>query len=173
MDIVADNWRWMADSDGQWLCLRTNSAQRLCEGLEAGKVYELSIKQKRKKRSLDANAYAWVLIDKLAEKLGRSKIEIYRQYIRDIGGVSETVCVLKKAAEKLVDGWKKNGIGWQADTIPSKIDGCVNVVLYFGSSTYDTAQMSRLIDMIVQDCKQFGIETMTPFELDALKERWQ
>lgn len=173
MELVADSWRWMADSDGQWLCLRTSSAHRMCEQMETGKAYKVVVTPQRKKRSLDANAYAWVLIDKLAEKLGRSKIEIYRQYIRDIGGVSETVCVLEKAAEKLVDGWEKNGIGWQAETVPSKIEGCVNVVLYFGSSTYETAQMSRLIDMIVQDCKAQGIETMTPFELDALKERWK
>lgn len=172
MDLVADAWRWMADSDGQWLCLRTNSAHKMCENMETGKTYEVVVKPQRKKRSLDANAYAWVLIDRLAEKLGRTKTEIYREYIREIGGVSETVCVLEKAAEKLIEGWEKNGIGWQAETMQSKIDGCVNVVLYFGSSTYDTAQMSRLIDMIVQDCKAQGIETMTPFELDALKERW-
>ena len=58
------------------------------------------------------------------------------------------------------------------DVNPSKIEGCKNVTLYYGSSTYDTRQMSRLIDLVVQDCKEQGIETMTPFELDALKERW-
>ena len=173
MELVADAWRWMADSDGQWLCLRTNAAHRMCESMETGKTYKVVVSQERKKRSLDANAYAWVLIDKLAEKLGRSKIDIYRQYIREIGGVSETVCVLEKAAEKLIEGWENNGIGWQAETIPSKIDGCTNVILYFGSSTYDTAQMSRLIDMVIFDCKEQGIETLTPFELDALKERWR
>ena len=173
MEFLSDNWRWTMDQDGQWLCFRTNGASGLCDQMEGGKEYKVVVAQHRKKRSLDANAYAWVLIDKLAEKLGRTKTDIYRQYIREIGGVSETVCVLEKAADKLMDGWAKNGIGWQSDTIPSKIDGCVNVVLYFGSSTYDSAQMSRLIDMIVQDCKEQGIETMTPQELDALKERWQ
>lgn len=173
MEFVSDGWRWTVDQDGQWLCLRIGGASRLCEQLEEGKVYKVVVTPQRKKRSLDANAYAWVLIDKLAEKLGRTKTEIYRQYVQEIGGVSETVCVLEKAAEKLIDGWAKNGIGWQSETIPSKIDGCVNVILYFGSSTYDTAQMSRLIDLIVQDCKQQGIETMTPQELDALKERWR
>lgn len=173
MEFASDGWRWTVDQDGQWLCLRTSGASRLCEHLEEGKVYKVVVKPQRNKRSLDANAYAWVLINKLAEKLGRTKTEIYRQYVREIGGVSETVCVLEKAADKLIDGWAKNGIGWQSETIPSKIDGCVNVILYFGSSTYDTAQMSRLIDLIVQDCKQQGIETMTPQELDALKERWK
>lgn len=141
-------------------------------GMQDGKTYIVTVKEQRKGRSLDANAYCWVLLDKLAEKLSIPKTEIYRRYIREIGGNSETVCVLEKAADKLCEGWEHNGIGWQAERIPSKIEGCVNVVLYYGSSTYDTKQMSRLIDMVVQDCKSFGIETLTPQELDRMKDRW-
>lgn len=47
------------------------------------------------------------------------------------------------------------------------------MILYYGSSTYDMAQMSRLINLIVEDCKAQGIETMTPYELDALIGRWE
>lgn len=172
MELVADSWRWMADSEGRWLCLRTNSAQRMCEDMEIGKVYEVVVKPKRKKRSLDANAYAWVLIDKLAEKLSIPKTAVYQQYIKEIGGNSETACVLDRAVDKLIDGWGRNGIGWIAETMPSKIDGCTNVTLYYGSSTYDSRQMARFIDLIVQDCKTNDIETLTPWELDGLKERW-
>lgn len=50
--------------------------------------------------------------------------------------------------------------------------GYNNIRSYISSSDYDTEQMSRLIDMVVQDCKAEGIETMTPQELDALKSRW-
>lgn len=136
------------------------------------KDVSITIKKYRQKRSLDANAYCWVLIDKLAEVTGEPKETIYRQAIRNIGGVSETVCVQDKAVQKLRDGWERNGLGWQTDTYPSKIPGCTNVVLYYGSSTYDTAQMARLIDLIVYDCKLQGIETLTPQELDAMKDRW-
>jgi len=83
--------------------------------------------------------------------------------------VSETVCVQDKAVDRLRQGWEQNGIGWQTDTMPSKLKGCTNVILYYGSSTYDTQQMSLLIDHIVQDAKALGIETMTPAELEALK----
>ena len=58
------------------------------------------------------------------------------------------------------------------EILPSKIAGCVNVVLYYGSSTYDSAQMSRLIDLVVQECQAQGIETKTPEELALLKEDW-
>lgn len=130
------------------------------------------LKPWREKRSLDANAYFWVLCDKLAEKTGQTKTDIYRTAIRDIGGNSETYCGRTEAVEKLCSVWRQNGLGWQAEVFDSKLDGCTNAVLYYGSSVYDNAQMSRLIDNIVQDCKAVGIETLTPEQLDKLKESW-
>lgn len=170
--VKVDGFRWFSDPSGEWVCFRTKSARSVCENMVEGKAYECTIKEHRPRRSLDANAYAWVLMDKLASKIGIPKTEIYRNVIREIGGNSDTVCVLESAADKLIEGWSKNGIGWTAEKGKSKIDGCVNVTLYFGSSTYDSKQMSRLIDLVVSECKDNGIETLTPFELDALKERW-
>ena len=137
--------------------------------LEDGKAYTVEIKEKKEKRSREANAYAWVLLDKLAEKLHIPKEDIYRDFVKNIGGNSEIVCVQNKAVERLCEGWKRNGIGWVTDTFESKIDGCTNVILYYGSSTYDTAQMHRLIDLIVQECKQQDIETLTEEEIARLR----
>lgn len=145
----------------------------LISSLDNNKTYAVEVKQHKKQRSLDANAYCWVLIDKLSEKLNVSKTEIYRQAIKEIGGNSETVCVPTKSVNKVCEGWKHNGIGWQTETFKSKIDGCTNVILYYGSSSYNTNQMSMLIDNIVQDCKALDIETLTPKELQALKDGWK
>lgn len=133
----------------------------------------VDLKKFRQKRSLDANSYCWVLLDKLAETTGRGKTDLYRHYIKDVGGNSETVCVVNKAAEKLREGWEHNGLGWATDTMPSKLEGCTNVILYYGSSTYDTAQMARLIDLIVQDCRALGVETLPPYKLAAMVEEWK
>lgn len=135
--------------------------------------YVAELKKANKKRSLDANAYFWSLTDKLAAKLGVTKTEIYRNAIREIGGVSEQYCGKPEAIEKLCRTWERTGIGWLTETYPSKIPACLNATLYYGSSTYDSAQMSRLIDNIVQDCKAQGIETMTPEELERLNDDWQ
>ena len=137
------------------------------------KTLSIEVKPYRAKRSLDANAYFFVLADKLAAKLGTSKEEVYRNAVRDIGGVSEIVCVKNEAVERLCEGWSKNGIAWQTETFPSKIDGCTNVILYYGSSTYTTDQMSRLIDHIVQDCKAVGIETMTTNAIAEMLSLWE
>lgn len=133
----------------------------------------VEIKKYRKRRSLDANAYAWVLMDRLAPALRLTKEEIYREMIRNIGGVSETVCVKDEAVERLCFGWSRNGLGWFTDTFPSKLQGCTNVILYYGSSTYDTKQMSDLIDAIVYACREHGIETATPDELAKYKDEWR
>lgn len=145
----------------------TKIAQVL-QNLEDGKSYIITIAEDKQKRSRSANNYAWQLLDKLAVKLRKPKTEIYKDMIKEIGGNNEVVCVQNMAVERLINGWKHNGIGWVAETEESKIDGCTRVVLYYGSSTYNTEQMSRLIDLIVQECKQCGIETETQQEISLL-----
>ena len=133
----------------------------------------IEIKPFRARRSLDANAYCWVLIDKIAENQCVSKEEVYREAIKSIGGNSEIVCVKNEAVERLCEGWRRNGIGWQTDTFPSKIDNCTNVILYYGSSVYDTKQMSLLLDNIIQDCNALGIATETPEMIERMKSLWE
>lgn len=133
---------------------------------------EVEIRKHRPRRSNDANAYCWTLIDKLASETAVTKEEMYRKAIRSIGGVSEIVCVRAEAFDKLKAVWCAKGIGWQVDQMPSKIDGCVNAVLYYGSSTYDTGQMSSLIDNLIQDCRALGIPTDTPEQIARIKSLW-
>lgn len=148
------------------------SAMNMYDELNEAEKITVKIDKYRKKRSLDANAYCFVLIGKIAEKTGISKEDIYKQAIKEIGGNYEVVCVQNRAVEKLCRSWELNGLGWQTDTMPSKIEGCTNVLLYYGSSTYDTAQMTRLIDNIIQDCEALGIDTKTPDEIANLLSLW-
>lgn len=145
---------------------------RMVDELHGADKLSIKICRHKQKRSLDANAYCWVLISKLAEKLMIPKAEIYRQAIKDIGGNSDTVCIQDKAVQSLCDGWKRNGIGWQTDTFPSKIEGCTNVILYYGSSTYDSYAMKRLINYIVEECRMQGIETRSDEEVKSLLRQW-
>lgn len=140
---------------------------------ELGDKLSVDVSKYRKKRSLDANAYCWVLIGKLAAKLNKPSTEIYRDAIKEVGDNHEVVCVIDKAVEKLRRSWQHNGLGWITDTMTSKIEGCTNVMLYYGSSTYDTAQMSRLLNVIIDECKAQGIETHTPNEVANLLSLWE
>lgn len=149
-----------------------NDFEQLVDDMKDKDKLSIEVKPYRERRSLDANAYCWVLIDKLASVVGATKVDLYRHYIKHIGGNSEVVCVKNAAVERLCEGWQNNGIGWQTETFESKILGCTNVILYYGSSTYDTAQMSRLLDLIIQDCKEQGITTETPEEIARMKALW-
>lgn len=142
------------------------------DSLNDDKEFILTVKEHKQKRSLNANSYAWTLMDKLAEKLKMAKTDIYRSYIKEIGGNNSLVCVQDKALDDLIKTWETHGVGWLAETEKSKLDGCTNVRLYYGSSVYDTTQMSRLIELIVADCKANDIETLTPEELSRMSEEW-
>lgn len=132
-------------------------------------AWELIVRKKKKARSLDANGYAWVLIDKIAKKIGSDKLTVYRETIRQIPGVSTIVCVLEKAKDDFRREWEAHGVGWQVEEMPSKLEGCVNLICYYGSSTYTGEQMSTLIDRLIEECKSLHISTLTPLEIDQLK----
>jgi hypothetical protein len=146
--------------------------EQMVDELRDVEKLSIEIKPYRARRSLDANAYFWVLCDKLSEKLRKSKTEIYRELIRDIGGVSETVCVVNSAVERFRANWQAKGLGWQTEAVESKIEGCTNVTVYFGSSTFDKDQMARLLDLTIQECREQGIATETPDEIARLKSLW-
>lgn len=163
------------DSAGTWLRLQVSEpqkARRFLDAKKSGKQYVAEIKEWRQKRSLDANAYCWLLLNKLADKLNIPVRDLYRHYIPDVPNNSQVVCVPSAAVDRLRTGWEHNGLGWCSDVMLSKLPGCTNVILYYGSSTFDSKQMSMLIEMIVADCKSVGIETMTPAELSRLGDEW-
>lgn len=124
--------------------------------------------QYREKRSLDANAYLWVLLQKLAEVLRTDKWSLYLQMLKRYGQF--TYIVVKPHA---VDGVKKQ---WRECEEVGEIningEKAVQMLCYYGSSTYDTREMSVLIDGVVSECKELGIETLPPDELRRIKEQW-
>lgn len=137
-------------------------------------LYTLTIKVFRKKRSLDANAYAWVLIGKLADVMRIPPTVVYKNAIQNIGGNYEIIPIREEAVDKFKEVWEKQGLGWPCvDMGPSKIQGYKNLRVYYGSSTYDTRQMSQLIEALIQDCKALDIETLSEEKLSAMMEGWE
>ena len=138
------------------------------------RLYDLEVKEHRKKRSLDANAYAWVLINKIADALRITPVEIYRQAIQNVGGNYEILPVKAEAAEHFKQVWEAQGLGWPCvDMGKSKIDGYRNLRAYYGSSTYTTTQMAQLIDILLQDCRALDIEVKSDEEIASIMGAWQ
>ena len=163
------------DGEDAFLCLAIpyRDARKFVSEMKP-KKYVAEIKEYRKKRSLDANAYAWSLIGQLAARLSTDGVvitpdQVYREAIRDVGGNYEVIPIRDDALERWQQIWAGKGLGWVCEVIgKSKIDGYTNTRCFYGSSVYDSAQMTRLIAIIVDECKAAGVETMTPEELESL-----
>lgn len=173
-EVIFDKAGWMQDREGVWLMLRvpsTAKAQSICEQYENGK-YVAELKEHRKKRSMNANNYFWQLVDQIAERLGREKEELYLEYVKRVGPFKDFT-LSEDEAKTFRVAWSMLGTGWPTEQVDYSPSGREVIVrAYYGSSQYNTRQMSRLIDMAVEDAKDLGIEVLTPMELDRLKGEW-
>ena len=137
----------------------------LISNFKAGVEYE--IKPYKQKRSLSANAYCWVLLDMLADKLHSTKEEVYREAISHVGVFEEIKIENPEALKRFKRIWRANGEGWLTKTLDEK-----TILAYYGSSTYDTKQMARLIDYVQDECKLQGIEVRPQWEVEAMIKEW-
>lgn len=163
--------------DGLRLTLRIDQAdawkaRQFVLGSKSGKTFLAELKEFRPKRSTDANAYCWTLLDQLAKAVGSTKEELYMRYVKECGPYKD-FALEEDEAKTFRVAWEKLGTGWPTEQVDYTPDGCrVIIRAYYGSSTYNTKQMSRLIDSLVQDCMSVGVETLTPDKIALLKEDW-
>ena len=134
---------------------------------EPNKTYR--VKEYREHRSLNANAYAWLLIGKIADAMQPPlpKETVYLEMLKSYGQ-SEIISVL---AHIDLEGYFK----YYEPIAKVRLQGkdFIHYKLFKGSSQYNTREMSILIDGIVSEAKQMGIETMPDFELERLKSMWR
>lgn len=138
------------------------------EKLKTCEKLRIEVKQYRNRRSLDANAYLWVLLQKMAEVLRTDKWSLYLQMLKQYGKFTYIV-VKPNAVEAVKKQWRECEEIGEIDINGTK---AVQMLCYYGSSTYDTKEMSVLIDGVVSECQELGIETLPPNELRIMKERW-
>ena len=162
-----------ARMDGEWLCLKVAepTPARAFVLDRKPRPYDCELKEHREKRSLDANAYYWQLCGELARAVQAKPEEVYRRHVRDIGNYY-VYCMEAKVVGDFGDLWTSGHLGRFVETRASKLPGCTTVLAYYGSSDFDRAEMSALIDACIQDCKAVGIETLPPDKLELLKEAW-
>lgn len=159
------------------LTLKVAEKQAVKQGYdELHKAEKLNIKitKHREKRSLNANSYFWVLCSKLAEKTQQNKTDIYREMIREIGNNFEILPVRNDAVETFIKNWEHGRLGWICDIVgASDIEGYTDVCTYFGCSTYNSKQMSDLINCVVMECENQGIQTKRPDEIANMISLWE
>lgn len=145
------------------------SILRQFESLKDDIDLTVQVKEYRQKRSLSQNAYMWVLLDEIAKAVNRSKEDVYREFVKDYG-VFEIIPLKDEAVKRFNHNWAKNGLGWFTDVLgKSKLKGYTNLIVYYGSSTYNTKEMTRLLDAVINECQELGINTMTLSEIMLLQ----
>ena len=153
------------------------------EGI-TGKLLRLKVVLFKKKRSLNANGYAWELMQQIAQhpSIKSTKEEIYEIALRDEGVPEEdengyiTIEIPAQANINKIPGhWRRIS----TETKTALEDGEIKKYLYSkyinikGSSQYNTQEMSVLIDYLVEQARDLGIDTMTPDEIARLKSLWK
>lgn len=144
---------------------------RIKEEYEAIKTLDklmVTVKKYRKKRSLDANAYLWVLLQKMAEKLKTDKWSLYLKMIAEYGQFTHVI-VKPNAVEAVKRQWREcEELG------EVTVNGVTGIQLrcYFGSSTYDTREMAVLLDGVIKEAESLEIEVLPPIEIERMKQQW-
>lgn len=132
---------------------------------------EISFVAKHKNRSLNANAYMWVLCDQIAEIIQSTKEEVYRQAVMNVG-VFAPICVKEVAYSHTKRVWESRGVGYILQDVARR-SGWVLCNAYIGSSEYSSKEMSRLINELAQEAENVGIDTISSKEREELILKWR
>ena len=172
-DIVTGKWNLTFSTD-----------QNVAEAAQifSGKDIDVKLKQHKEKRSLDANAYYWCLLTKLARIHGWSNAEAHNRMLRDYGQYERVEGQLIAISLPDTDQTERevlNKMEYHLALSPKvtimKGETKRVYLLLRGSSTYNTEEMARLISGLIEECRYSGIpdsEIMTPFEKQKLYEQY-
>lgn len=125
-----------------------------------GQEIDVQFKKWSEKRTGAANRYMWFLVDRISAAAHRDRIDVYRDAIKDIGGVSDVLLMKNVAVKRFCDQWEEKGIGWQTEVIEGEEES--TVIAYYGSKTFNKDQMSELIEKLIFEAEQLDIDTDTP-----------
>ena len=176
MRVEVQNPRWMMDITGAWVSFQVPTpveARGICESMTQGEKYTAEIKKQNKKRSLDANSYYWLLVGKLSKALNISMPHCHNLMLRRYGtfklfGGQVMYVVLPDTEEASRDADEDEECHIKPTSqVKEGKDGLMyrTYILLKGSHEYSTSEFSRLVEGLVDECKQVGIQTATPDEI--------
>lgn len=132
--------------------------------IQIGKDEEIEVK--RKKRSNKANRYMWELLQQMSEVMNLNVIEEYKRRVKELGIFRqwEIDTINVPTFEKM---WEDKGVAWFTEKV-EEVGNKTIINAYYGSSSYNSKQFSRLLDGVVQDCHSIGIKTLEDLEIEEL-----
>lgn len=143
------------------ITIRTSALPEELENLKDAEL-DIDVKKHRKKRSLDANAMLWACLGDIAKAIRSDSWSVYL-YMLELYGEYEYILVRPEAVEKL----KKL---WRTVKVVGESDGMTEVLCFFGSSTYNSKQFSRLLDGVVSEMREMSIPVPPSEDMKAIIE---
>lgn len=135
--------------------------------IQIGKNEEIEVK--KKKRSKNANSYFWELLQKLCEEMNIDVIQEYRKRVKELG-IFKQWELDSINVPTFIHLWEDRGIAWFTEKVEEIGDKTI-INAYYGSSSYNSKQFSKLLDNLVQDCRSVGIQTLDELEINELLRR--
>ena len=117
-------------------------------------------------RSVQSNKYMWSLIDKLGEAQHKEYMDVYKELISKYGKFIWCLIPEKDVNDFLTE-WSAHGSGWYAERVKPKSNG-IACRAFKGTSMYSVEEMNDFLSHIQDECKGYGIETLTTAELQEL-----
>lgn len=132
--------------------------------IQIGKNEEIEVK--KKKRSNNANAYFWKLLQQLCEEMNIDVIQEYRKRVKELG-IFRQWEIETKDVPTFIHLWEDRGIAWFTEVVEQYEEKAI-INAYYGSSSFSSKQFSKLLENLIQDCKSVGIQTLDDLEIEEL-----
>ncbi len=161
---------WQTDNFIVSIAVNEKISQEMVEEMQNCKL-SVILKKFKQKRSLDANAMLWACLSDIAKAMNPpvDKWKIYLRMLREYGKYTY-ICVKPNVVEAVKAQWRETEVVGDIDINGKK---AVQMLCYFGSSTYDTKEFSVLLDGVISEMKEMGLPTPTSKEMQKALELWE
>lgn len=132
-------------------------------------VLDIIVKPHKKKRSLDANGMLWACLGQIASVLRTDKWEVYLHMLKRYGQYTY-ICVKPHMVDAMKAQWRECEV---VGTIDINGKEAIQMLVYFGSSTYNTQEFSVLLDGVISEMKEIGLQPPASKEMQMALEQWE
>lgn len=137
--------------------------------MDADKTKLYEINEHKRKRSLNANSLLWHCLGEIANSINADKWDIYLQMLKRYGKYTY-ICVKPNVVESVKKQWRECEILGDIEINGQK---AIQMLCYFGSSTYDSKEFSVLLNGVISEMKEMGLKTPNDEEIERIIEQWK
>lgn len=159
---------WQTDQLKITFTVNEKSAAAEIDKIKDEQKLSIEATKYRKKRSLSANALLWACLGEIATVLRTDKWDVYLLMLKRYGKFTY-ICVKPNVVEAVKAQWRECE---EVGKITLNGQEAVQLLCYFGSSTYNTQEMSVLLDGVISEMKEIGLQPPMSSEMKRALEEW-